>query len=85
MQRRLLTLRGNDLLAQSSTETLLEMLKAHSGIKDCSEETVLHINGVCTLHCFKKHRYCVVAAKMGSSFESIDYCSSLSVHCFLRF
>lgn len=52
-QRRLLPLRRNDLLAQSSTETLLEMLKSHAGIKDCSEETVLHINGVCSiLHSF---------------------------------
>lgn len=51
-QRRLLTLRRNDLLAQSSTETLLEMLKSHAGIKDCSEETVLHINEVCSeLNC----------------------------------
>ncbi|XP_031626541.1 armadillo repeat-containing protein 2 isoform X2 [Contarinia nasturtii] len=48
VQRRLLTLRGNDLLASNSTETLLEMLKAHSGIKDCSEETILHINGILT-------------------------------------
>lgn len=38
--------RSNDLLAQSSTETLLDMLKAHAGIKDCSEDTVQHINGV---------------------------------------
>lgn len=38
--------RSNDLLAQSSTETLLDMLKAHHGIKECSDETVLHINGV---------------------------------------
>ncbi len=39
-------LRNNDLLAQSSTETLLNMLKANSGIKECSEETVAHIHGV---------------------------------------
>lgn len=38
--------RSNDLLAQSSTETLLDMLKAHAGIKECSDETVVHINGV---------------------------------------
>ena len=38
--------RSNDLLAQSSTETLLDMLKAHAGIKECSEETEKHINGV---------------------------------------
>lgn len=39
--------RNNDLLAQSSTEVLLDMLKAHAGIKECSDETILHINGVC--------------------------------------
>lgn len=39
-------LRNNDLLAQSSTETLLDMLRANSGIKECSDETVAHINGV---------------------------------------
>lgn len=39
-------LRINDLLAQSSTETLLDMLRANSGIKECSDETVAHINGV---------------------------------------
>lgn len=39
-------LRNNDLLAQSSTQTLLDMLKANSGIKECSDETVAHINGV---------------------------------------
>ena len=38
--------RSNDLLGQSSTETLLDMLKAHSGIKECTEDTVAHINGV---------------------------------------
>lgn len=38
--------RTNDLLAQSSTETLLDLLKAHNGIKECSEETVRHINAV---------------------------------------
>lgn len=39
-------LRTNDLLAQSSTETLLDMLKANAGIKECSDETASHINGV---------------------------------------
>lgn len=43
--KRLLS-RGNDILTQSSTETLLEMLKSHANIKECSEETALHINGV---------------------------------------
>lgn len=42
-------LRNNDLLAQSSTETLLDMLKANAGIKECSDETVSHINGVSAL------------------------------------
>lgn len=46
-QKRLLLLRGNDLLAQSSTQTLLDMLRSHAGIKECSDETVRHINGVC--------------------------------------
>lgn len=39
-------MRNNDLLGQSSTETLLDLLKAHAGIKECSDETVMHINGV---------------------------------------
>lgn len=40
--------RCNDLLSQSSTETLLEMLKGHAGIKECAEETVTLINGILT-------------------------------------
>lgn len=43
-------LRNNDLLAQSTTETLLDLLKSHAGIKECSDETILHINGVCVFH-----------------------------------
>lgn len=65
MKRRSLVLRGNDLLAQSSTETLLDMLKSHAGIKDCSEETILHINGV---------RSCFTNI-MRAFQNSIDYCS----------
>lgn len=38
--------RNNDLLAQSSTETLLDLLKAHAGLKECSEETTSHICGI---------------------------------------
>ncbi|XP_037918228.1 armadillo repeat-containing protein 2 isoform X2 [Hermetia illucens] len=38
--------RSNDLLAQSTTETLLDLLKAHAGIKECNEETVQHINAI---------------------------------------
>ncbi|XP_055532116.1 armadillo repeat-containing protein 2 [Wyeomyia smithii] len=38
--------KSNDLLAKSSTESLLDMLKAHAGIKDCNDETVSHINGI---------------------------------------
>lgn len=39
-------IRSNDILLQSSLETLLDMLKAYSGIKDCSEETQIHLNMV---------------------------------------
>ncbi|XP_055621594.1 armadillo repeat-containing protein 2 isoform X2 [Toxorhynchites rutilus septentrionalis] len=38
--------KSNDLLVQSTNESLLEMLKAHAGIKECSDETVGHINGI---------------------------------------
>ncbi|XP_053665003.1 armadillo repeat-containing protein 2 [Anopheles marshallii] len=38
--------RSNDLLLQSSTESLLEMLKAYSGLKECDESTVAHISAV---------------------------------------
>ncbi|XP_059619203.1 armadillo repeat-containing protein 2 [Phlebotomus argentipes] len=40
--------RANDLLTQSSTETLLEMLKAHTGVKECTDESVQHITGILT-------------------------------------
>ena len=41
-------IRSNDLnpLIQSSTETLLDMLKAYAGIKECSDETQVHLNMV---------------------------------------
>lgn len=48
--KRLLLLRGNDLLAQSSTQTLLDMLKSHAGIKECSDETAQHIKAVCVVN-----------------------------------
>lgn len=38
--------RSNDILLQSSLDTLLEMLKAYAGIKECSEETQIHLNMV---------------------------------------
>ncbi|XP_038109991.1 armadillo repeat-containing protein 2 [Culex quinquefasciatus] len=38
--------KSNEILAQSTTEALLEMLKGHAGIKDCTDETVSHINGI---------------------------------------
>lgn len=47
--KRLLLLRGDDLLAQSSTQTLLDMLKSHAGIKECSDETAGHIKAVCAI------------------------------------
>ncbi|XP_070490786.1 armadillo repeat-containing protein 2 [Chironomus tepperi] len=39
-------IRSNDLnpLIQSSTDTLLDMLKAYAGIKECSDETQVHLN-----------------------------------------
>lgn len=41
-------IRSNDLnpLIQSSTETILDMLKAYGGIKECSDETQVHLNMV---------------------------------------
>lgn len=38
--------RNNDLLTQSSTDMLLEMLKHHNGIKECTEETSVLITGI---------------------------------------
>uniref|UniRef100_A0A182TBU1 Armadillo repeat-containing protein 2 n=1 Tax=Anopheles maculatus TaxID=74869 RepID=A0A182TBU1_9DIPT len=38
--------RSNDLLLHSSTESLLEMLKAYSGLKECDESTVAHISAI---------------------------------------
>lgn len=40
--------RTNDLnpLLQSTTDTLLEMLKDYAGIKECSDETQVHLNMV---------------------------------------
>ncbi|XP_058831103.1 armadillo repeat-containing protein 2 [Topomyia yanbarensis] len=38
--------KSNDLLTKSTTESLLELLKAHVGIRDCNDETVSHINGI---------------------------------------
>lgn len=43
--RKILT-RSNDLLGQSSTEKLIDMLKEHAGLKECTEETASHINSV---------------------------------------
>ncbi|KAH8411619.1 hypothetical protein KR215_007497 [Drosophila sulfurigaster] len=38
--------RNGALLGQCSTETLIELLKQHAGLKDCSAETVQHINAI---------------------------------------
>ncbi|KNC28656.1 hypothetical protein FF38_04923 [Lucilia cuprina] len=40
--------RSNDLLGQSSTEKLIDMLKEHAGLKECTEETASHINSILT-------------------------------------
>ncbi|XP_073833289.1 armadillo repeat-containing protein 2 [Musca autumnalis] len=45
--RKILT-RSNDLLGQSSTEKLIDMLKEHAGLKECTDETVNHINSILT-------------------------------------
>lgn len=41
MKNRLI--RSNDLLKQTATETLLDLLKAYAGVKECSEETQTHL------------------------------------------
>ncbi|XP_030572910.1 armadillo repeat-containing protein 2 [Drosophila novamexicana] len=38
--------RNGALLGQCSSEMLIEMLKQHAGLKDCSAETVQHINAI---------------------------------------
>ncbi|EDW65937.2 uncharacterized protein Dvir_GJ18620 [Drosophila virilis] len=38
--------RNGALLGQCSSEMLIEMLKQHAGLKDCSGETVQHINAI---------------------------------------
>lgn len=38
--------RNGALLGQCNTETLIELLKQHAGLKDCSAETVQHINAI---------------------------------------
>ncbi|XP_017852270.1 armadillo repeat-containing protein 2 [Drosophila busckii] len=38
--------RSGALLSQCTTETLIELLKQHSGLKDCNEETVQHIQAI---------------------------------------
>lgn len=36
-------IRSNDLLTQTTTEVLLDLLKAYAGVKECSEETQVHL------------------------------------------
>lgn len=36
-------IRSNDLLTQTSTEVLLDLLKAYSGVKEISDETQVHL------------------------------------------
>lgn len=36
-------IRSNDLLTQTTTEVLLDLLKAFAGVKECSEETQTHL------------------------------------------
>lgn len=48
--------RSNDLLGQSSTEKLIDMLKEHAGLKECTEETASHINSVKLFTHFSKRK-----------------------------
>ena len=41
----------------STTNALLEMLKSHAGIKDCTEETTQNINEVCVKYKRKKYKF----------------------------
>jgi hypothetical protein len=41
MKNRLI--RSNDLLTQTPTEVLLDLLKQFAGVKECSEETQVHL------------------------------------------
>lgn len=43
---RKILIRTNDLLGQSSSEKLIDMLKEHAGLKECTDETASHINSV---------------------------------------
>lgn len=36
-------IRSNDLLTQTSTEVLLDLLKGFAGVKECSDETQTHL------------------------------------------
>lgn len=36
-------IRSNDLLTQTSTEVLLDLLKGFAGLKECSDETQTHL------------------------------------------
>lgn len=36
-------IRSNDLLTQTPTEVLLDMLKGFAGVKECSDETQTHL------------------------------------------
>ena len=44
-------IRSNDILIQTPFETLMDMLKAYAGIKECSEETQVHLNMVILKFC----------------------------------
>ena len=41
MKNRLI--RSNDVLTQTSTDVLLDLLKQFAGVKECSEETQVHL------------------------------------------
>jgi hypothetical protein len=39
-------IRSNDLLTHTSTDTLLDLLKDYTGVKEISEETTVHLSMV---------------------------------------
>jgi hypothetical protein len=68
-------IRSNDLnpLIQSSTETILDMLKAYAGIKECSDETQIHLNMVMYTHA----RLVLLDNLIVAPFFNIDFVGAL--------
>ncbi|KAH8273267.1 hypothetical protein KR018_001046 [Drosophila ironensis] len=70
--------RNGTLLCQSSTETLIELLKQHSGLKECSDETVQHVNAILQelyTRVRKQERSCKRGFTLGGLYGLVE-CSS---------